>query len=228
MKKLGLIGGTGPESTLIYYRDIVRAVHNKTGAYPELTIENVDCELCGAFMASGDSDALTEYLLGALSRLAAADCDFAALTANTLHAVFDRLAPRSPLPLISIIGTACDEAVRRGHRRIGLLGTIFTMESEFFTEPFRRAGIEVFTPDAPTRKLVHDRIFGELELGVVKPETVAELVSVIAEMKAEHGIEALALGCTELPLALNDGNCPVPCLDTMAIHIDKLVDGILG
>ena len=169
-----------------------------------------------------------QYLLGAVKNLAACGADFAALTANTVHSVFDRLSALSPIPLVSIVDAVCEEAFRRGYRKIGLLGTIFTMNGAFFKNPFTARKIELVTPPENEKSLVNSRIADELELGIVKDSTVCELVSVIQGMKERDGIEAVILGCTELPLALNDKNCPVPCLDTMKIHIDTLSEIVLG
>lgn len=101
------------------------------------------------------------------------------------------------------------------------------MKGQFFQKPFMDRGIEIITLDGKTMELVNDRIANELELGIVKASTTQELIAVIKDMQAKEGIEAVILGCTELPLALNEENCPVPCLDTMKIHIEKLVEMIL-
>ena len=108
------------------------------------------------------------------------------------------------------------------------MGTIFTMNGTFFKNPFTARKIELVTPLENEKSLVNSRIADELELGIVKDSTARELVSVIQGMKERDGIEAVILGCTELPLALNDKNCPVPCLDTMKIHIDTLSEIVLG
>lgn len=230
LKKLGLIGGTGPESTVIYYRELNRIINQRTGgkAFPELCIESVDLYRTLGYCKAGDDEALVQYLLDAVKNLAACGANFAALTANTVHSVFDRLSALSPIPLVSIVDSVCEEAFRRGYRKIGLLGTIYTMNGSFFKKSFDAHKIELVTPSEKEKFLVNSRIADELELGIVKDSTVRELVSVIQGMTERDRIEAIILGCTELPLALNDENCPVPCLDTMKIHIDTLAEMILG
>lgn len=114
-----------------------------------------------------------------------------------------------------------------GTAPVGLLGTIFTMKGHFFKAPFLKQGIEIITPSESVMELVNDRIANELEMGIVKESTTQELIDVISGMQEKSGIEAIILGCTELPLALNEENCPVPCLDTMKIHIETLVEKIL-
>ena len=228
MKKLGLVGGMGPESTVPYYKGIVYGVQQRLGRdeFPPLTIESVDVFTVLSLCAQQKYDALTEYLLRALDNLAASGCDFAALSANTPHVVFDELSRRASLPLVSIVDAACSCAVQRGVRTLGLLGTRFTMEGSFFREPFARAGIRIVTPDAAERDWIQSRIEGELERGVVREDTRTQFVRIIRRLQAAQGIEAAALGCTELPLLLSDETSPVPCLDTLRIHVDALVEEI--
>lgn len=230
MKKLGLVGGMGPESTMPYYHGIVYGVNARTSKdfFPNLTIESINVFHILQLCAKKDYESLTEYVLEALQNLARSGADFAALSANTTHIVFDRLRERSPLPLLSIVEAVCSEAMRRNYRKIGLLGTIFTMTEDFYKKPFMIEGIEVVVPSATEMQRVDRLISDELEYGIIKPETLAEFQQIIARMRDENGIEAIILGCTELPLILNADNSPVPVLDTMKIHIDAIVNEILS
>lgn len=229
MKKFGLVGGMGPESTIPYYHDIVYGVQEALGEliFPELSIESVNVfevlRLCG----EKQYDKLTEYLMGAINNLAKSGADFAALSANTPHIVFDKLKEQSPILLISIVEATCEEAKLRGLKKIGLLGTIFTMTGEFFKAPFVKNGIQIIVPTESEIELVNDKISTELELGIVKEETLLFFQKVISRMKNEDGIEAIVLGCTELPLLLNDEVSPVLCLDTMQIHVRSIVKTIV-
>ncbi len=141
-----------------------------------------------------------------------------------MHVVFDELQARFGKPIVSIPKAVCEEAVAKGIKKIGLLGTIFTMEKDYMKKDLREAGIEVFVPSEEDRKLVATRIFEELEKGIVKESTLKELQDVINRMKEENGIEGVILGCTELPLILNQDNCPVACFDAVEIHIRRLID----
>ena len=134
------------------------------------------------YCKAGDDEALVQYLLDAVKNLAACGADFAVLTANTVHSVFDRLSALSPIPLVSIVDAVCDEAFRCGYRKIGLLGTIYTMNGSFFKKMFDAHKIELVTPSENEKNLVNSRIADELELGIVKDSTVRELVSVIQGM----------------------------------------------
>lgn len=229
MKKLGLVGGMGPESTVPYYHDIVYGVQEKVGGdfFPNLTIESVNVfdvlRLCG----EQKYEELTTYLMKAIRNLIQSGADFVALSANTPHIVFDRLKEQTSVPLVSIIDATRDEAQRQNIKRLGLLGTVFTMKGEFFKTPFVESGIDIVIPTEEEMDRINQKISSELERGIVKDETLREFQNIIERMKQEDGIEAVVLGCTELPLLLNDSVSPVPCLDTMQIHIKTLVERIV-
>lgn len=193
MKKLGLVGGTGPESTLMYYRDINHSVYEKTNgkAFPELSIESVNLYRAVQYCQEQRYEELTAYLLQAVCHLAQSGAEFAALTANTVHIVFDAVNRQSPIPLVSIVEAACEQAKRRKLKRVGLLGTIFTMKGNFFQETFSREGIEVLTPSDMEMELVNDRIANELELGIVKETTRQELIQVIKDMRKREKLKRL-------------------------------------
>lgn len=230
MKKLGLVGGMGPESTIPYYHDIVYGVQKAVGKqfFPNLTIESVNVFHLLELFTEGKYDEVVDYLMSAINALVNAGADFAALSANTAHIVFDRLAKLSPIPLLNIVEVTKDEAVRRNYRKLGLLGTIFTMREEFFKTPFIDAGIEVVIPTQSEMEFISNKIYQELELGIINPETLEQFKAIITRMKEQEGIDAIILGCTELPLLLNDEVSPVPCLDTMKIHVNAIVNTILS
>ena len=229
MKKLGLVGGMGPESTIPYYHDIVYGVQNKMGKdfFPTLTIESVNVFDVLRFCSESKYDELTDYLMTAINNLIRSGASLIALTANTPHIVFNRLQKQSIVPLVSIIDATRDEALRLNIRKVGLLGTIFTMTGDFFKIPFWDKGIEIIIPSMEEMEFVNQKISSELELGIIKQETLEGFQGIITRMKEECGIEAIILGCTELPLILNDEVSPVLCLDTMKIHIKKLIDMIV-
>lgn len=229
MKKLGLVGGMGPESTIQYYHDIVYGVQKKLGEvrFPNLTIDSVDLFKVVGLCEDKKYDELAEYLMSAINNLVSAGADFVVLSANTPHIVFDNLKGTSPVKLISIVEAACREAMLRGYKKVGLLGTIYTMSNAFFKTPFLENGIKVITPADEEMAYINDKIYNELEFGVTKNETISGFVKIIDRLKRESGVEAVILGCTELPLILNDRNSPVPCLDTMKIHIDEIIDEII-
>ena len=229
MKKLGLVGGMGVESTIPYYHDIVYGVQNKIGKkfFPNITIESVNAFDVLGLCSEQKYDELTDYLMQAIKNLTTSGADFIALSANTPHIVFDRLQNISTVPLVSIVEATCNEAIRLNKHKLGLLGTIFTMTEDFFKKPFYNSNIEIITPTAEEMEYINLKVSSELEFGVIKEETLQGFQKIIKRMQQEDSIEAVILGCTELPLLLNDEVSPIPCLDTMKIHIQLLIDLIV-
>ncbi|HVQ60494.1 MAG TPA: amino acid racemase, partial [Burkholderiales bacterium] len=153
----------------------------------------------------------------------------ALLSSNTPHIVFDDIEAASPIPLISIVETACRAAVERKLRRVGLFGTRFTMQGGFYQKVFAREGIEVVIPEPDDQKLIHDTYLNELVNGIVRTETRARYIRIAGRMKAEQGIEALILGGTELPLLLRGAiDIGVMLLDTAHLHVERAVAELLS
>ena len=225
MKKIGLVGGTGPESTLMYYKELNSRIDKITDgkAMPDIVIESVDFRRAWDYVCSERYDLLTDYLSEKVACLQNSGGEVISLTAVTMHLVVDDIIAKTGADLISIPKAVCNEALSKGYKKIGLLGTIFTMEKDYMKKDFLEAGIEVYVPNKEDRDLVAKRIYEELEVGIVKESTLKELQDVISKMRDEDGIEAVVLGCTELPLILNSDNCPVPCLDSVEIHINELI-----
>ena len=226
MKKIGLIGGTGPESTLMYYKELNTRIDKLTNglAMPDLSIESVNFYKVWEYVTTGQYGLLTDYLAEKVNLLIAGGAEVISLTAATMHIVFDELSKRVGVQMVSIPEAVADEVVRRGYKKIGLLGTVFTMEQDYMKKAFREAGIEVHIPEKKDREIIATRIFEELEHGIVKETTLVEFQEIIEKMRVQHGIEAVILGCTELPLLLNADNCPITCMDSVEIHLQKLID----
>lgn len=226
MKKIGLVGGTGPESTLMYYKILNTEIDRITGgkAMPDIAIESVNFTRAWDYVTKEEYGRLADYLEEKLEALDKGDSEVISLTAVTMHVVYDELASRFNKPIVSIPKTVAESAAAKGIKRIGLLGTIFTMEKDYMKKDLIDAEIEVFVPNEEERKLVAERIYEELERGIVKDSTLKEFTEIINRMKDEDGIEGVILGCTELPLLLNSDNCPVECFDAVEIHIRKLIE----
>lgn len=229
MRKLGLVGGTGPESTLMYYRELNTRIDKLTGGehMPDIVIDSVDFRRAWKYVENGEYDLLSDYLAEKVKALKTAGAEIISLTAGTMHIVFDEVEEKSGVKLISIPKSICAKAQAEGYKKVGLLGTIFTMEQDYMKKDLVNAGIEVVVPGKEDRELIAKRILEELELGIVKESTLKEFQGIIAKMRDESGIEAVILGCTELPLLLNQGNCPVPCMDSVEIHIEDLIKHIV-
>lgn len=225
MKKIGLVGGTGPESTLMYYKELNNRIDKITdgAAMPDLAIESVNFHKAWEYVCAGKYELLADYLAEKVQKLVAGGAEVVSLTAATMHIVFEEVSEKVNAQLVSIPKAVSEEAVSKGYKKVGLLGTIFTMEQDYMKRDLIQAGVEVFIPEKSDRELVAKRIYEELERGVVKEETLAEFQMIITKMQKEYGIEAIILGCTELPLLLNEENCPIPCMDAVEIHLNKLI-----
>lgn len=230
MKTIGLVGGLGPESTLDYYKRISGAVYERTGgaAYPELILVNADLVHVANLLEAGEMDRLADYLLGWIQALARAGAEFAAIACNVAHVVFDVVSPQSPIPLVSIVEATCREAARRGLKKPGLMGTAYTMRADFYQRTFARAGMIMPVPPTPEQDLIHERLFTEIELGIIKESTRQELLGVVERMIQRDGIDSVVLGCTELPLILEGDAFGIPFLNTSAIHVEEILARCLG
>jgi len=230
MKTLGLIGGTGPESTIEYYRYLIEDYRAQDdGNSPALIINSVNLKLLLELVNANRLDELAEEFGRAIEQLARAGADFAAFTANTPHIVFAEVQRRSRIPLISIVETTREKVQSLGLKKVGLFGTGFTMKGKFFPEVFSRAGIELVMPNDDEQNYIHDKYMNELLKNLFLPETRERLLAIADDLKTRAGIQALILGGTELPLILRDEeHNGMPLLDTTRIHVERLVKELLS
>ena len=240
MKTLGMIGGLGPESTVDYYQRIIALYRERTGDrhYPEFVIVSVDLRKGLDFMNANDLSGMANYLVEGIDKLARAGADFGIISANTPHIVFDDVAPKSPIPLISIVEATRAAAKMQNLKRLALFGTRYTMQATFYPKVFARDGIELLVPGLRDQDYIHDKYFSELVVGKFLPQTRAGLLAIVDRMKAtsdppsqsygEAGIDGVILAGTELPLILRDPiHNGIPFLDTTKIHVEAAVAEML-
>jgi aspartate racemase len=229
MKVIGMIGGIGPESTVDYYKRLLAAYDKlrPNSGLPPIIINSIDVKKALALVGANQLGQLAEYFLAELGRLARAGAEIGLLSANTPHIIFDELSRRSTLPLVSIVEATCAEAKRKGFKRVGLFGTRFTMQAQFYPKVFSREGIALVVPTAEEQEYIHDKYVNELIRGKFLDQTREGLLTVARRLKTE-GIEALILGGTELPLILTDSSkSGIPFLDTTEIHVNAILDEAL-
>ena len=231
MKTLGIIGGLGPESTIDYYQSIIALYRERTtdGSYPQFIINSIDLKKGLAFMDASNLSGMADFLLEAIAKLARAGADFGLISANTPHIVFDEVASKSPIPLISIVEATCATAKARELKRLTLFGTRYTMQAAFYPKVFSREGIELFVPERDDQDYIHGKYFSELVPGKFLPETRAGLLDIVDRMKAKSGIDGVILAGTELPLILRDPEYNgIPFLNTTKIHVEAAVTEMLS
>ena len=218
MKTIGIVGGIGPESTIDYYRLFIAAGHT------QIIINSVTVQRLVGMMFNGDTTGVADYLTEAVETLARAGADVAIIGANTPHIVFDEVQSRSRIPLVSIVEAVADHVQAAGMRRVGLLGTRFTMTGTFYSDVFARRGLSLVVPASADLDYVHDKYLGEFLHNQFLPETREGVLAVIDRMKRHAGVEAVVLGGTELPILLRaDAHNEVALLDTTKIHADAVL-----
>jgi len=225
-----MIGGLGPESTIDYYRSIIaryRARRPDAG-YPHVVVNSLDVDKAISILDAGRLDELANYLAAGVELLTRAGAELGFIAANTPHIVFDEIQRRSGIPLLSIVRATSDRARVLGLKKVGLFGTGFTMRASFYPNELQRAGIAVVLPQESEREFIHRKYIGELLNNQFLPETRTEILRIAHRMKAEDGAEALILAGTELPLLLRDSSEGIEFLDTTVIHVEAIVDALLG
>ena len=230
MKTLGIIGGLGPESTLDYYQRIIALFRERTGNrdYPEFVIVSVDLRKGLDFMDANDLSGMANYLLEGIDKLARSGAGFGIISSNTPHIVFDEVAPKSPIPLISIVEATCAAAKAQNLKRLALFGTRYTMRATFYPKVFAREGIDLVVPNADDQDYIHDKYMNELVPGKFLADTRAGLLAIVDRMKTTDDIGGVILAGTELPLILRDPIYNgIPFLDTTKIHVEAAVDQML-
>jgi len=231
MKILGIIGGIGPESTIEYYRHIVAMYREQRpdGSYPTIIINSIDAKRMLDLIGQHQLSEVTGMLVAEVQRLARAGADFALLAANTPHIIFDELRRRSPIRLVSIVQATCDAAREQGMKKVGLIGTRFTMQGRFYPDVFHKEGLEIVIPNAEEQAYIHDKYLGELVNGIIKVETRKQILAIGEQMKERDEIQGLILGGTELSLLMhNVKNKSLPLLDTTEIHARAAVARLLS
>jgi len=230
MKILGIIGGTGPESTIEYYRRLIAAYHagSPEGRAPSLVINSIDSKKLIDLVTANELTQMADYLAAEVERLARAGAGLALIAANTPHLVFDAVQKRSPIPMLSIVTATRDAAAAAGLRRLALFGTRFTMQAAFFSKIFKGRQIAIVVPNEAEQTYLHDKYMSELFAGIILPETRERLLEIAQAMKEREGVDGLILGGTELSLILREPTAAgLPVLDTTQIHVEAAVEWLL-
>ncbi len=211
---IGIVGCSA-EGAALCYRTICIEGEQLLGQYahPEVTMHTPSLAEYLACINRGDRAGIAELMLASAQKLAAAGADFLICPDNTIHQAFDLVTPHSPLPWLHIAEVVAGEAAKRGYRRLALTGTRSLVDSEVYPEKLAAVGLDCVRPDAGERDEIDRLIHRELIYGIFKPEAVVTFQGIIERLK-QAGCDAVILGCTEIPLIINDVNSPLPTLDS--------------
>jgi aspartate racemase len=231
MKKFGLIGGVGPESTIAYYRLIIKKFLklSESNSYPDFLIKNVDMNEMIEYVVNQNYDKLVTFLINATNDMEKAGVDFGAIASNTPHIVYDKLIDKINLPMISIVEEACKAAQTMNIKKIGLFGTKSTMTNGFYQKTADRFGLDIVTPSGNEIDYIHDKYMNELIFNDIRVETKDGLIQIVNNLQNKHSIEGLILGGTELSLILSQKDFEnIQLLDSAIIHVDAIVNKMMG
>ena len=225
LKRIGILGGTSPESTVVYYTYITREYVRRYGtfAYPEILIYSVSFQDIVDWTKNKDYDSIATKLSSALNTLHNAGADFGLISAVTLHIVFDKIAANVKMPLLSIIDATADRICNDNLKTIGLLGTMTTMTEDFFIDGLNRKGITTIVPNDSDQLVINDILYNEVTKGIIKVESKDKFVKVIETLKV-RGAEGIILGCTEIPLIVSQKDSDLPLYNTTEIHANAALE----
>ena len=230
MKKIGLLGGITCESSLVYYKLINEMTRERLGGHHSARsiMDSVDFADIQPLTERGDWDGVLAILLPAARNIERGGADLLLLCANTAHKLADEIGRGIGIPIVHIVDVTALEIQKAGLSKVGLLGTRFTMEEEFFRGWLQeKYGIEAIVPEKEDRERIHRIIIDELALGIIRPEA-RETVNRVMEGLVAQGAQAIILGCTELPLLVTQEGSSVLLFDTTTIHARAAVDHALG
>jgi aspartate racemase len=230
MKTIGLIGGMSWESSLEYYRIINEEIHSRLGG-----VHSAKCLMLSVDFAEieeqqrlGRWAEATQLMVDAARALERGGADFVVICTNTMHKMADDVQQAIHIPLLHIADAAAAEIQVRGFKKVGLLGTRFTMEESFYKDRLvEKFGLQVVIPNESDREIVHRVIYDELVVGRIVPASKAEYLRIIAGLQAQ-GCEGIILGCTEIGLLVKQADCDLPLFDTTLLHAKAAVDYALA
>jgi len=228
-KTIGILGGMSPESTVAYYEYITRTYTERFGdyAYPEILIYSVSFQSYVDWPGQDRWDLVTQGLGQAARALEVAGADVILVATNTMHLVFDEVEASVDVPMLSLLDAVGDAVEARRMKTVGLLGTAFTMEKQFYRDALAERGIAVLVPSPEDRERVNDVIYDELVAGDIRDVSREVFATIISEM-AQRGAEGVILGCTEIPLLINEEEAGVSLFDTTTIHADAALRYAVG
>ena len=227
MKKVGIIGGLSPESTIKYYQWLNEGVERRLGAHhsAKVLISSVNFGEFVALKEKGDWETQAKILTKEAAALEKAGADFIILATNTMHKMADQIESALNIPFLHLADATADRILGTKIRKVGLLGTKYTMELDFYKDRLKSKNIEVIVPDALGREIVNRIIYDELCHGDVLDTSRQKYKDVIAELE-QSGAEGIIMGCTEITMLIDNNDASVPLFDTTKIHVEQALEHI--
>ncbi|MDB5137265.1 MAG: amino acid racemase [Mucilaginibacter sp.] len=228
-KKIGIIGGLSPESTVSYYLNITRKYVEQFGdhSYPEIIVYSVNLENYHIWRNENRWDKIEDDLVRVANQLKASGADFGVIATNTMHKVFVGMQSKTALPFIHILEPTINAILKSGIKGVGLLGTKFTMSEQFYKEGLISKNLVCVVPEPDQQEVVHQIIEQELIRGILSADSKKRYLAIINDM-VKNGAEGIILGCTEIPLLIHQSDCGVPLFDTAILHSDAALEFALS
>ncbi|MBD8006106.1 aspartate/glutamate racemase family protein [Bacillus norwichensis] len=223
-KTIGIIGGISPASTIKYYEKIIDLYYkkNKDYYYPEIKIHSLDFQYFTDLENENRKKEYIEYISASVNSLEKSGVDVVIMAANSPHSVFDIVSSKAGVPMISIAEETVKNAVKHNMKKVLLTGIKYTMKAAFYAELFEKNGIQLLVPSAQEQDEINSIIFDELVLNIITDESRNRMLEIINN----YTIDGVILGCTELPLLIQQEFCPVYVLDTMTLHVEAVLNHI--
>ncbi|MBR4114838.1 MAG: amino acid racemase [Bacteroidales bacterium] len=226
MKKIGLIGGIGPVSTVNYYLELNRLYHNDFGVdeYPEIVIDSLSLNKVTTALADERYDIVCETLKKSADILRNAGAECVAICSNTPHIVLSQIVDELPLPIVSIVDANVQVVKNGGYKNVLVLGTLATMQSGMYQSVLAENGVDSVTPTAEDQQTIADIIFPNLENGIVDPDERLKILALVEKYVAYQSVDAVLLACTELPLIIRPADLTIPVIDTALVHAKEIYE----
>jgi len=231
MKNIGIIGGIGPESTVEYYRLIIKLFREKlsTNQYPEMLFQSINMTEMLDLVFKNELDELVRFLKRKIKILEKSNVDYVALASNTPHLVFEKLQESVNVKMISIVEETCKSISETGLKKVGLLGTKSTMSKGFYQKIGERYDVKIIIPNEENQNYVHEKYMGELVFNQINPDTKTRLIQIVNDLKTNENIEGIILGGTELPLILRQEDFEkLKVFNTTEIHVNAILDKMIN
>lgn len=225
MKTIGLIGGMSWESSAEYYRIINSSINKRLGGLHSAKILMYSFDFAEIEKLQHDNkwEKATNLMVNAAKRLEKANADFILICTNTMHKMAEDVSKNINIPLLHIVDATAEKAKAKDIEKIGLLGTKFTMEQDFYKDKLKKYGIDTLIPNESQRKIVHNIIYEELCLGEIRDSSRESIKNIISYL-GDNGAQGIVLGCTELPLLIKQDDSHIPIFNTTVIHAEAAVD----